>query len=517
MKGWARSVVVTLVVAVLPVAIVWALWALGIVTSAWVAAALVAVLALLASLGGAAYWKRRPATGDVLFADLLLWGWLRRARAERRMADAVELLRRSGSEDEAEKLRLLGELAEALDAKDPYLDGHSHRVARFSALMTSRLDVPPEEAERIHTAAAIHDVGKLHVSPALLAKPSRLSPAEAEAVQRHAEEGAAMVACLGDPSLSNIVRHHHERFDGGGYPAGLSGEAIPLGARVVAVADTFDAIVSARPYRPAETHKRALDVLVAEAGTQLDPIVVRAFLREYAGRRGLALWALLALPIAKARRHPLPAGLVAAGLVLGSAIASAVLVTGGQGPPRTPQAAAATNRSVVPDTTTHHRARAKRAPAIARAARGPALVAVVAKRAAFTSGGGLQTPAGRQSAPDTGRTAKPRAVTPPTARRTPEPATPRPKKPQPSAPGPAATPLPSPAPTSAQAPAPSAPVVSAPAATRPSASGTTPASPGSTSAPPPATPVAAGNCKKGAWGAASYRNQGQCVSAQHGP
>jgi HD-GYP domain-containing protein (c-di-GMP phosphodiesterase class II) len=515
MKGWARSVVVTLVVAVLPVAIVWALWALGIVTSAWVAAALVAVLALLASLGGAAYWKRRPATGDVLFADLLLWGWLRRARAERRMADAVELLRRSGSEDEAEKLRLLGELAEALDAKDPYLDGHSHRVARFSALMTSRLDVPPEEAERIHTAAAIHDVGKLHVSPALLAKPSRLSPAEAEAVQRHAEEGAAMVACLGDPSLSNIVRHHHERFDGGGYPAGLSGEAIPLGARVVAVADTFDAIVSARPYRPAETHKRALDVLVAEAGTQLDPIVVRAFLREYAGRRGLALWALLALPIAKARRHPLPAGLVAAGLVLGSAIASAVLVTGGQGPSRTPQAAAATNRSVVPDTTTHHRARAKRAPAIARAARGPALVAVVAKRAAFTSGGGLQTPAGRQSAPDTGRTAKPRAVTPPTARRTPEPATPRPKKPQPSAPGPAATPLPSPAPTSA--PAPSAPVVSAPAATRPSASGTTPASPGSTSAPPPATPVAAGNCKKGAWGAASYRNQGQCVSAQHGP
>src|SRR3954471_4390145 len=119
MRGWARSGVVTLVVAVLPVAIVWALWAFGIVNSAWVAAPLVAILALLASLAGAAYWKRRPATGDVLFADLLLWGWLRRARAERRMADAVELLRRSGSEDEADKLRLLGELAEALDAKDP--------------------------------------------------------------------------------------------------------------------------------------------------------------------------------------------------------------------------------------------------------------------------------------------------------------------------------------------------------------------------------------------------------------
>jgi HD-GYP domain-containing protein (c-di-GMP phosphodiesterase class II) len=511
MRGWARTIVVTLVVAVLPVAIVWALWGLGIVTSAWVAAPLVVGLALLASLGGAAYWKRRPATGDVLFADLLLWGWLRRARAERRMADAVELLRRSGSDDEAEKLRLLGELADALDAKDPYLDGHSHRVARFSALMTRRLDVPPEQARRIHTAAAIHDVGKLHVSPALLAKPSRLSPAETEAVQRHAEEGAAMVACLGDPSLSDIVRHHHERFDGGGYPAGLNGEAIPLGARVVAVADTFDAITSARPYRPAETHKRALDVLAAEAGRQLDPVVVRVFLREYTGRRGLALWALLTLPIAKARRHPLPAGVIAAGLVLGSATAIAVLVIGGQGPPRTPQAAAATNRPVVTATTAHPRARAKRAPATARAGRRPALVAVVAKRAAFTSGGGAKSPAGRHSAPGAGRTAKPRVAAPPGARRTPQPATPRPNKPRPSVPGPAATPLPSPTPMLAP------PVASAPAATRPPAPSTTPAPPVSTSAPPPATPAAADSCKEGAWGAAGYRNQGQCVSAQHGP
>src|SRR5689334_22499257 len=101
----------------------------------WIAASLAIALVLLASLAGSAYWKRRPATGDVLFRDLLLWGWLRRARAEHQTADAVELLRRVGTEDEAEKLRLLRQLAAALDAKDPYLDGHSHRVARFSSLM----------------------------------------------------------------------------------------------------------------------------------------------------------------------------------------------------------------------------------------------------------------------------------------------------------------------------------------------------------------------------------------------
>jgi HD-GYP domain-containing protein (c-di-GMP phosphodiesterase class II) len=279
---------VTLVVAVLPVAIVWALWGLGIVTSAWVAAPLVALLALLASLAGAAYWKRRPAAGDVLFADLLLWGWLRRARAERRMADAVELLRRSGSEDEAEKLRLLGDLAEALDAKDPYLDGHSQRVARFSALMTRRLGVPPEEAERIHTAAAIHDVGKLHVSPALLAKPGRLSPAETEAIQRHAEEGAAMVSCLGDPALSDIVRHHHERFDGGGYPAGLGGEAIPLGARIVCACDAYDAMLSRRPYKAPMTVDEAVAELIRCAGSQFDPRVVETLTQLCQGAATLA-------------------------------------------------------------------------------------------------------------------------------------------------------------------------------------------------------------------------------------
>jgi hypothetical protein len=110
-------------------------------------------------------------------------------------------------------------------------------------------------------------------------------------VRRHPVDGAEMVSGLGDPELSAIVRHHHERLDGAGYPDGLRGADIPLGARIIAVADTFDAITSNRPYRPGCRHKKALDVLRAEAGAQLDPHAVRAFLSYYSGRRALPWWA----------------------------------------------------------------------------------------------------------------------------------------------------------------------------------------------------------------------------------
>jgi uncharacterized protein YjbJ (UPF0337 family) len=103
-----------------------------------------------------------------------------------------------------------------------------------------------------------------------------------------------MAAVLRDPELTTMVRHHHERLDGSGYPDGLVGEEIPLGARIIAVADTFDAITSGRPYKAASPHKKAIDILREEAGTRLDPAVVRAFCGHYAGRRPLAVWAFLA-------------------------------------------------------------------------------------------------------------------------------------------------------------------------------------------------------------------------------
>ncbi len=113
-------------------------------------------------------------------------------------------------------------------------------------------------------------------------------------IKRHPRDGALMAAALRDPELTSMVEHHHERLDGTGYPDRLSGEEIPLGARIIAVADTFDAITSGRSYRPVSPHKEAIDILKDDAGARLDPAAVRAFCGYYAGRRPLALWAFVA-------------------------------------------------------------------------------------------------------------------------------------------------------------------------------------------------------------------------------
>ena len=145
----------------------------------------------------------------------------------------------------------------------------------------------------MRTAAALHDVGKLQTPRDILNKPGRLTDEEFEVIRRHPGDGAAMAAGLGDPMVTAIIRHHHERLDGNGYPDGLAGEAIPLGARIIAVADTFDAMTSNRAYRRAASHKHALDVLRQEAGTQLDGDAVAAFGGYYRGRRTVA-WSAFA-------------------------------------------------------------------------------------------------------------------------------------------------------------------------------------------------------------------------------
>jgi putative nucleotidyltransferase with HDIG domain len=154
--------------------------------------------------------------------------------------------------------------------------GHARRVARYATATARRLRLAPEQVATIGRAAMLHDIGKLEVETAIIDKPGPLSSEEYTRVQRHAAAGADMLTGI-DPELAAIVRHHHERFDGRGYPDGLAGEAIPLGARIVAVADTFDALTSRRPYRSARRRRRALALLTAEAGTQLDPLVVAAF------------------------------------------------------------------------------------------------------------------------------------------------------------------------------------------------------------------------------------------------
>jgi len=133
------------------------------------------------------------------------------------------------------------------------------------------------DLDRLDQAGRVHDVGKIIVSPEILEKPGRLNKWEFEEIQRHAAFGARLVASLGDPALTAIVRHHHERLDGSGYPDRLRGAEIPLAARIVAVADAFDALTSCRPYREAQSPAAASEVIRAESGTTFDPRVVAAF------------------------------------------------------------------------------------------------------------------------------------------------------------------------------------------------------------------------------------------------
>lgn len=291
----------TALVAVMPVAVVWELRSRDVISSPWLGVPLAIVLSLIASLVGSGYWKRRRGSGDLLFSELVLWGWLRRLYAEYRVSRAAEALgltrdgklTHSGEDGVKHRTRLLRQLAVGLDEQDAYTKGHSHRVARHATMTARKLHLPREQVAKIQTAAIVHDVGKLHVPRNLLNKPGKLTASEFQIVKCHPEAGAEMVANLGDDELTAIVRHHHERLDGSGYPDGLRGDQIPLGARIVAVVDVFDAITAPRPYRAAAPHRRAFDTLAAESGAHLDPNVVRAFRSCYSGRGPLAWWAAL--------------------------------------------------------------------------------------------------------------------------------------------------------------------------------------------------------------------------------
>lgn len=254
------------------------------------AASAVAVSVAIAS-AEAALWKRRRRSRDVVFADLMLWGWLRRCWTERHLARARDLYDSARKAGPSVSIDLLERLSKLLEARDAYTHGHSQRVARHAECIARAMHISPVEIAKIRTAATVHDVGKLHTPREILNNPGRLTDAEFAVMKHHPGDGADMLAAVGDPEITAMVRHHHERIDGRGYPDGLVGSDIPLGARIIAVADTFDAIISARSYRSAGTHKKALDVLSNEAGSQLDGAAVAAFLSRYSARRSVAWFA----------------------------------------------------------------------------------------------------------------------------------------------------------------------------------------------------------------------------------
>ncbi len=173
-------------------------------------------------------------------------------------------------------------LAAAIDAKHPYTRGHSERVAAYAVAVARELKWPEDRVELLQYMALLHDTGKLGVSEGVLNKPDRLTEKEYGAIKGHPHKGYEIVCRVKFLAhMADVVLHHHERWDGLGYPSGLAGEAIPEGARIIAVADTFDAMTSDRPYRSALPSETAFTELQAVAGTQLDPRVVQAFLRVY--------------------------------------------------------------------------------------------------------------------------------------------------------------------------------------------------------------------------------------------
>jgi HD-GYP domain-containing protein (c-di-GMP phosphodiesterase class II) len=171
-------------------------------------------------------------------------------------------------------------LTTALDAKDTYTYGHSERVARIAVELGRELDQDAEELGDLYLAGLLHDVGKIGIKDTVLHKPSALTPEEQEHIQQHVTIGYWILAGL--KQIRNVlpgVLYHHERYDGKGYPDGLAGENIPLLARILAVADAYDAMSHARPYRDSMPARQVEAVLLEGAGTQWDKQVIAAFLR----------------------------------------------------------------------------------------------------------------------------------------------------------------------------------------------------------------------------------------------
>jgi hypothetical protein len=200
------------------------------------------------------------------------------------LIEANRLLRR-------DLLRVAQAFTEAVHAKDAYTEGHLRRVSEYAVTVGERLGLRGQALEMLHYASMLHDVGKLGVPEQVLSKPGPLDHEEAEAMRRHPEIGARMLEKLDLLSgAAPLVLHHQERYDGlrygeyPGYPSGLSGERIPLGARIIAVVDAFDAMTTSRPYRRALPVEHAASVLREERGRQFDPRVVDAFLELLAER-----------------------------------------------------------------------------------------------------------------------------------------------------------------------------------------------------------------------------------------
>lgn len=201
-------------------------------------------------------------------------------------------------------VEVIRSLAQALEARDSYTKGHSERVMTYSLMIGESFNLDADEIEVIRQAALLHDIGKIGIRDNVLLKPMKLTPEEWKLIEghpAHADRILAPIRFLDRARL--VVRAHHERYDGKGFPEGMAGEAIPLGARIVAVADAYDAMTTDRPYRKGMPPDVAIVELRRHAGTQFDPVVIENFARVLATQTAESLAAIAATATARADGH----------------------------------------------------------------------------------------------------------------------------------------------------------------------------------------------------------------------
>ena len=258
--------------------ITWAAIALGLalVFGFWLAASIARPINQLAETARAFARGDFEARSDVRSRNEI--GEL--AETYNRMSDQIQdhirKLHAAAQENQELFLGTIKALAAAIDEKDPYTRGHSERVSRLSVLMARSLGLGSREIQNVQIGSLLHDVGKIGIDDRILRKPAVLTEDEYRYMKQHPEKGASMLAPIKNMmEINPAVRHHHERWDGGGYPAGLRGEEIPLIARIVNVADTFDAMTTNRPYQKAMSLEKAVMRLKELSGTAHDPLLVK--------------------------------------------------------------------------------------------------------------------------------------------------------------------------------------------------------------------------------------------------
>ncbi|HEX8116365.1 MAG TPA: HD-GYP domain-containing protein, partial [Pyrinomonadaceae bacterium] len=243
------------------------------------------VLGLLFTAPGGPHARELASLAAASFALILL---LYLPLRHKRVVDEIRREARQSSalaESAAElNLRAVESLAIAIDAKAQTTNGHVRRTQVYALGLGRLLNVSASELEALKAGALLHDVGNLAVPEYILNKPGRLSPAEFEKMKVHATVGGDIVRRVGFPyPVEDVVRYHHERWDGTGYPKGLKGERIPLVARIIAAVDFYDSTRCERPYRAGMTREESLAALRKKAGTSFDPVVVEMFVKNVDG------------------------------------------------------------------------------------------------------------------------------------------------------------------------------------------------------------------------------------------